>query len=219
MGWLVQSWWGYNVQVASLYAQESAYQGEMFASHARKMGFEGKSKFDNSDIDFKRRRTEIARKLASLKVRLATTPGAAYNYGEMISAIQQRVVRDLRDAIARTKVAVIGMLDIYGYQVPLPQSVLDSDKISVGYAPVLDDAYIWVRDALSWLSRFAQNEQSYAMAFSVRSLVGEQKWQKGMRAGVWEFELSPNHFASQRMIRLRGFSANVVGGKLWERGI
>lgn len=209
-----QTDWSLFNQQASYQAQNAAYIGEHRASLARKAGYRKKSDFDHADADFKRRRTEIAQKLADLKIRIATSPGGAYNYAKKMEAIQQRVWRDLRDAIARIKVASRGLAIIYDYVVPLPQSIVGENVDPLKYAPIIDDCGIWVKDALSWLSRFAQNEQGYALALSVRSLVGEKEWKEGLINGVWETEVKPTHFLSEARVRLRGISASVFGAAL-----
>jgi hypothetical protein len=160
-----------------------------------------RTEYENCNINFRRRRTESARRANALKALAYTEAGGAYNYEERRRRIQKRFLADFGDAQERLAAIRKGLTSIYGYDLQLP----DGEGI-------FDETLIAVRDALDWLVRFSSQEQNYVLPVSVKCLSGN-RWDSGLRsdgrAGVWEFVITEDLFPKQSYIRLRGISACV----------
>lgn len=201
-------------QRTGLLSQAEIYQNSERVSNARIAGLQSKVDWDTKDIDFRRQRTEVAKRLADLKTKAFTETGGALNYDEQMLPIKERFQRDFRDALARIYKAADGLRLIYGYNVPLPQSItklktkdFKKERQQSPYK-YLDDSIIWVRNAISWLVRFSQSDQNYVLPVSVKRLMPKEDWDKGK--GVWECEIKKDLFPGQSHVRLRGISAFVV---------
>jgi hypothetical protein len=68
-----------------LQAQGALQRSASKAAFATLQGATAKRKWDQADIDFKRRRTQAARDIADQKVSLAITEGGAFNYAEQVN--------------------------------------------------------------------------------------------------------------------------------------
>jgi hypothetical protein len=83
-----------------------------------------------------------------------------------------------------------------------------------------NECLIWVKDAISWLLRFAQFDHHYALPISIRGQLNDDaKWAAGLAAAKWQFNIPlvlsdedpSNLFPLQRHVRMRGLSGFVVG--------
>jgi hypothetical protein len=215
------SWHTFATQLATLTAQKIGYDSSANASDQRSLGLTTRAKWDEADVQFRRRRTQVARWIADLKARVFTEPSGALNYTEQMAAIQYRFQRDLRDAVARIFVASKGLSDLYGYNVSLPLSLKAIQANNAqALASVFDECVNWVRDASAWLVRFSYLDQNYTVPLSVRYLAGKDNWKSGLRTGSWQIQVTEKLFPNQRHLRLRGISAFVVFDQStadWER--
>jgi hypothetical protein len=130
---------------------------------------------------FKWRRTLVARRLAELKIRLATEKGGALHFAEKAAASRERFDRDYRDAVARLRATSDGLAAIFGYGVPLPPTVANS-LASGGTMPSshFDDTLKWVRDAISWLIAFGQSDEVHTETISLRYDLTHEAWKSGL---------------------------------------
>jgi hypothetical protein len=216
----VTSWHTFAAQSSSLMAQQTSYSGYADSSDEKGVGYRTRADWENVDVGFRRRRTEVARRVADLKGRAFTEPGGALNFNEQMLPIKKRFERDFRDALARIIVAAQGLKDIYGYAIPLPSTVVGIGKTNADSDAVFDESALWVRDAVAWLTRFSYLDQNYSVPISVRRAVAKDAWKTGLKNGRWQVLVKETDFPNQVHIRLRGISAFVVfdqGTSDWER--
>jgi hypothetical protein len=188
------------VDRSNFQAHYQTEQGMVHASDSRQQGIAAKVARDKADVEFRRRRTEIARSLADLKLKAATDPNGVLNYPTKMLAIRERFERDVQDAADRLCAAQRGMKLLYGYEPELP-TLPDSASF--------DEILLWTRNAISWINAFSQLEQNYVLSFSLRDFIPKSVWEHGAKQGKWDFALKPELFASQSHVRLRGVSACV----------
>jgi hypothetical protein len=213
------SWHAFNTQILGFMAQRRNHGMLYTSANERSAGLSSRSNWERMDVNFKRSRTEAARRIADLKARAFTEKGGELNYSEQMEPIADRFNRDFRDALARVFVAIQGMIDIYGYDVPLPaqlMAVRDGKK----HDNLHDSAVVWLRDAVAWLTAFSYADQNYTLPVSLRGSMTKDTWSEGRKAGKWDFDINEERFPTQRHVRLRGVSAFVVfdqGTSDWER--
>jgi hypothetical protein len=200
-------------QIADLESRKAALEAQMPA-------LEHRADWHLRDIEFKRRRTEVARDAARMKVLLSCLEDGALNYAERRDRARGHFTRDISDALGRFKASAKGLHLLYGYE----SNGLMEEWIAVGIAtraeldatPFLGkiDPFLgWIRDAIAWLARFHSNDVQYTRVFSLRQMVGEVAWKKGLATGLWEFSVADDHFPDQRHIRLKNLSVFAV----WDR--
>ena len=101
-----------------------------------------------------------------------TEPGGALNFVEQMRPVQLRFLRDLADAYARLFQAHDGMQAVYGYSYPLPDP-----KDSHGWDhSFLDACLAWSRNAVAFITRFAQRDQVVSIPFSIRRSISQDGW-------------------------------------------
>jgi len=203
-------WHTFAGQSTNLLAQKTSYSSSANFSEHKGVGYGARADWEEVDVNFRRRRTTVARLVADLKGRAFTEPGGALNFTQQMGPIKARFERDYRDALARVFVASQGLRDIYGYDVALPSSVEDIRKAAANSDTVFDDCALWVRDAVAWLTRFSYLDQNYTLPVSVRRSVGKDAWKSGLRNGYWTMPVLESLFPNQVHVRLRGVSAFVV---------
>jgi hypothetical protein len=208
-----QGFWAFYNQLDFLQVQRLGFAIEQFVGEQRRLAFESKATWDLKDIDFKRRRTQVARDLADYKVKLSTDPGGPFNYVEQSASRRLLFSRDFRDALARLMAAESGLQKIYAYVVPLPARIqkLVSDQANDPNTGLLDECVGWVRDAIAWLIRFSDTDEAYTLAVSLREQSDKDAWTKGLQSGSWTFDINDSLLPRQAHVRLRGVSAFVEG--------
>ena len=104
-------------------------------------------------------------------------------------------------AIACLNTAAQGLKEVYDYAPALPGE---------GTAGYFDEVVAWVRQARNRVAQFAQLDQSYMLALSLKDLTKAQ-WEAGRGASEWMFDGAAEVFNGQAYVRLRGLSVSVVG--------
>ena len=204
------------VEQRQLLVQERGNEGQRSASEVRQAGLNAKRDWDERNIDFSRRRTEVARRLADLKSKAATDIGGPLNYMERMGFLEKRFERDFREALARIQAASTGLQTVYDYNVPVPE-IPDDNFLKDGF---VNDCIFWVQNANCFVSRFTQLEQSYVQPVSLRRLFNDDAgWTRIMGTPAPSLEVTlplieddsapQNLFPSQRHVRLRGVSGFV----------
>ena len=135
----------YAVANATLSNQYHLAIAQKAVTAARKAEAEFKDNYDRCDVEFRRRRTESARRMNVLKTVGFTQEGGSYNYRERMEPIAARFAADFKDAISRMRVINLGMQKIYDYSMTIPQSS----------STPFDSALLSLRNAMEWLVRFA----------------------------------------------------------------
>jgi hypothetical protein len=234
--------WGQDTKTAGAYAQQAATgianfnffnqklpllasyvrnDYEKVASAYRELAAAERQRWLMREVDFQRQRTEQARYLMDLRVRLAVEKGGPFNYREKMDVVSDRINRGFNEAVARLKAIEIGLDTIFGFKHPLPQSVNEFMPGSSGVLPVassgiLDDCVEWVRQAIAWIVRFSNFDQSCVVTLSLKQHTN-QAWEDGVRYGAWKFKLTDEQtgdFFGMSCIRINSVSASVVGGNL-----
>ena len=216
----VTSWHTFAAQSCTLLAQQTSYSGAADSSDQKGSGYRARADWEQADVQFRRRRTGVARWVADLEARTFTEPGGALNFTEQMALIKPRFERDFRDALARAFVAAQGLKDIYGYTIPLPPRLGSIAKTMADSDAIFDDCTTWVRDAVAWLTRFSYLDQNYSFPVSVRRSVTKDAWKAGLKNGYWQVPIAETAFPNQVHVRLRGLSAFVVFDQRssdWER--
>ena len=181
------------------FSQFKTLRGTSDASDSRSSSYSEQAKWSFSDIDFRRRRTQVSRDGAEEKVRQTSMPGGALNYGEKINTLEDRINYDYRETIARLSAVNQGLALLYGYEDPFP----DHKKF--------DSVVLWVRRALNWIIRFTRNEQNYILPLSLRQLKDRRLATDTNHKTAWKFAVSEDMFPNQRHVRLRGVGGAVRG--------
>ena len=186
------------------------------------------------DIELQRERTLQARQLMDLRVRLAVEKGGPYNYREKMDYVSERINRNFGEAVQRLQACATGLETIYGFKYPLPDSLLEflPNASTSGNPPsgILDACVEWVRQAIAWIIRFSNADQSCVITVSVRQHNTDQAWKDGLRAGGWTFNLrdgfpsveaGQGEFFRMNSVRIAGISASVVGPTdgLWKASL
>jgi hypothetical protein len=141
-----------------IYSQYKTLHGTSEASDARSNSYSEQADWSLKDIDFRRRRTQVARDAAEEKVFQTSVDGGALNYGQKIGALEDRINYDYREAFARLLAVNQGLRLLYGFEDAFPES------------KNFDAIVLWVRRALNWIIRFTRNEQNYILPLSLRQL-------------------------------------------------
>lgn len=220
---------GFRSEYNQFLIERNNYTADLKATKEREIGWGARAHWDQSDISFRRRRTEVARKLADLRIKMMSKRGCALNYAEQMTAIRRRYERDFHDALGRVAVAAEGLHQLFDYPVPLPASVYvllnkssqqAVQKSSSLYAKaatwtgtpqtsILEDAVSWTRDAISWMISFEQLDQTYTRVFSVKELTGAL-WAQGQATGVWNFDIKED-LLDESHARIRSISIYITG--------
>jgi hypothetical protein len=128
-----------------------------------------------------------------------------------LEAIATRFERDYTDAYARLLVAQEGLDDLYGYfDMPDVRHVPLNER-EQGNLELLDQAVIWVRDAIRWLVGFGHLDQAWTAVFSIREFVGTDVFGSPKNElTVFRFKLPAERFDSHAFVRLRGMALFAV---------
>ena len=188
-------------QVALLMARRFAAVAASEAGRLRKESLELQARWSLADIGFRSERAQAERDAFWEKVFQAQTPGGLFNYSERIAPVERHFSLDFREALARLVAARRGLKELYEYGPPFPQE---------GTAGYFDGVVLWVRQAKDWLAQFAQMDQDYVLAVSVKDLAKSQ-WEAGRSAAEWTFDVPAELFPGQAQVRLRGLGLAVVG--------
>ncbi|MGP8224752.1 MAG: hypothetical protein ACLQGT_01210 [Terracidiphilus sp.] len=178
-----------------------------------------KNDWETANVAFRQRRTEVARRMAEKSIASYTEPGGALNYRERMHQVQLIFHRDFRDAMARMQVGAEGIKKIYGYDDPLPKSVLAALTGGPASPIAYDEALIWTRNAIAFLVKFGQVDQGYVHTVSIKNLLGEDEFKKGKKISpwaTWTIQVPRDLFPDQYYVRVRGLSLYIVpeGGLL-----
>jgi hypothetical protein len=209
-----RSWYSLTISQLLYQVEQAERQGQVQVASLRTRASAAKRDWEFKDAGFRRERTEIARSIAQQKLRAAIAPGAPLNYAERMIPLQKRFTQDFREALDRAFVVAMGLNVVYGYSEPLPPSVQRIGNHPSGSSAVFDDCLIWVREAVNWLVRFGRLEQNYVLPISLRAVLENADWKKGLSNGIWDFEITEEFFPNQCHVRLRGISAFVHGADL-----
>jgi hypothetical protein len=203
------------IEYYTLQAQGALQRSASKAAFATLQGATAKRKWDQADIDFKRRRTQAARDIADQKVSLAITEGGAFNYAEQVNFARNRLVRDLIDAISRLKACQVGLKGIYGRDSPLPAlitTLIETGALTdVELVNLLELATAWVRDNIAFLAAFNMRDQGYSLTVSLRRALGEDQWRRGLRTGAWQLGFDLDRLPNQYCVRIRGVNMFTRG--------
>jgi len=196
-----QSWYASRNFAYTLYAQQRSAAALLSSSRERIVGLAKETEWHRQDVNFRMRRTEIARDTIKLKGKALIETDGPINYIERMGEIQAVFQRDFRGAIARLKKVSDGMNQILGYDKALPSSGADI------YEWVAVD--LWAREAQDFLARFSNLDQNYVLPISVKSQVPAAEWKAGLKTGQWAFVLPKETFPGQKHVRLRGLNCFV----------
>jgi len=170
------------------------------AARLRRESVDRQAKFALAGIVFQGEREQAARDTVWEKMYQAQAADGLLNYNQRIAAAEARFAADFREAFSRVTAARRGLKEVYGYAPDFPKE---------GSAGYFDAIVEWVRSASSRLATFAQQDQTYVLALSLRDLTKSQ-WEAGLAAPEWTFEVSDVLFPGQSHVRLRGLGVAVV---------
>src|ERR1051325_11851731 len=175
-----------------------SYLQQMVADQ-RIVGLGVRADYAAKNIEFRKRRTQIAREANSIKLLAFTSPGGALNFSEQMASLREIYQADFQNAVRAIAAVRPGLKLVYNYDMLDPGTRLDS-------------AIVAVRNASVWLGVLVSKEQTYVITMSLKELVGDQ-WSAGFGAGSlsgqWSFAIPPERFPGQAFIRLRGLALTV----------
>ena len=190
-------------------AQEALAEATLSSTNSRETKARLKRDFDEKNIGFQSRQTEVRREITKLKGREAIRPGGPYNFPEQMKFLIKRLAIDYQEAYSALISAQEGLRLIYNYQdESLPKQ--DLNKKEPG---AINQCVLWVDRAVSFLQKFSRLDQNYILPVSVRAQLGEEAWERTLKDGVFKIALSTDDFPEQSFVRIRGVGAFVVEGK------
>ncbi len=190
-------------QIYTLLFQRYSAMAESEAARLRRESLDLQMKASLANITFRRQRDQAVRDAVWEKIYQVSNPAGTLNYGARMVPLERDFSNDFREALACLIAAAQGLKEVYDYAPALPQE---------GTRGYFDDVMTWVRKARNRMTQFAQTEQRYVLALSLKDLMKAQ-WEAGHSAAEWTFDLSPELFTGQSYVRLRGLSVSVVGAE------
>jgi hypothetical protein len=200
-------------QDAMLALQHLGLTAGALAAKQKAESYSVRRKWEAKNRKFRAERTKVARMLIKHKDQQLQTDTGPLNYCWRRDQERKRVDRDFRDALARITVIADGLREIYGYSDQLPEGLslaLDKKDVPLG---LYDECLSWVRDAISYMVKFNQTEQRYAVPISIRTKIGDDEFlrYRALRPTSWPIKLEhADFFDGQYYMRLRGISVYVV---------
>lgn len=210
---LAQSESALNLQLKALVSEKPIIE-------ERKEGITAKADWDAANSDFMKERTKVARKYEDIKAKAATQMDGLLNYGKRLDSLKERFHQDFRYALERLSVIQLGLQNVYGFT-----EHLSEHNNSINF---YDDCLLWTRKAINFLVKFSRTEQNIVLPISLKSILTDKEWQKGLIKGYWEIDLAKKEkkeflFAEMSHVRLRGLSAFVISSdfenKLWQLNV
>lgn len=187
-------------QVYLLMAQRFAAFAQAESGRLRKESAGLQTRWTLSSVPFNTQRAAIARGTGWEKVYQAQNADGVLNYQQQVAQLDRRFAAEFREALARLVAARRGLKELFDYAPAFPEE---------GTAGYLDDVVAWASVAQARLGQFAQSDQSYVLALSLKDLTATQ-WDGGLNASTWTFDITPQLFSAQTHVRLRGISIAVV---------
>jgi hypothetical protein len=204
-------------QELMLEVQRQDHAGAARVSEARTTGLRARSEWDKKDggeAGYRRRRTDVAKRLEDFRAKAAADRGGLLNYIEVMEPLKKRFARDWHEAIALMSAAQSGLDAIYGYEQQLPKY-----GTAHYFTPIeepdsgryFDECVLWVRDAIAYLGRLALRDSTFVLPVSLRGEVSNNAgWDPSQPI---RFSLKyPDDLIVGCRWRLRGISAYTIGG-------
>jgi hypothetical protein len=188
-------------QIYTLLFQRYSAMAESEAARLRKESLNLEVKASLAAITFSRQREQAAHDVVWERIAQVLHPASALNGQARMAPLERNFSTDFREALACLNAAAQGLKEVYDYAPPLPQ------EGTLGY---FDNVVAWLRQARNRLAQFAQLDQKYVLALSLKELTKAQ-WAAGRSASQWTFALPAEMFNGQAYVRLRGLSVSVVG--------
>lgn len=161
------------------------------------------------------RRVNDTSLVALNKIVLASTPGGALNYAQQEQQVRMEYLAALRRALLRLAEAESSMKKIFEYAPGLPDILNIAYEVCKGRAipgelpspaQILNAATLWARDASEWLLRTRRRENRWTQVISLRTLLGEKKWNEAAENGAFSFSIDAHDLAGVRTPRLCGIN-------------
>lgn len=134
----------------------------------------------------------------------AMSDGLALDFTGQALRSRLRIEKDYIYATERLLAASEGLRLLFGYDVPyVPQKPSPNTQ-----GTIIDSTAQWTSDAINWLARFGQLDQTITVAFSVRKLVGAQ-WEALRQSQEVTFKLTEGDFEKLSYVRMRGIVASA----------
>jgi hypothetical protein len=190
-------------QASTLMAQRYASAAASESAHWRKAGFDLQARWAQADITFRGERAQAAQDAMWETAFQAQSPGGLLNANEKIAAAEHRFALDFRDALSCLAAGRRGLKDVYDYAPPFPAE---------GSAAYFEQVEQWLKTAQDQLEQFAQLDQQYVLAASLKQL-SKGAWESGRASAEWTFDIPEELFQNQANVRLRGIGLAVTGRK------
>jgi len=153
------------------------------------------------------KRNDVARTIALRRAAQIIIKGGASNFCEQMKPIKDRFDNDLVAAWLRLSSAMKGFSDLYQYPYPedLPKDLYD---VTIDF----DGLVTWCQYTNTWLASFVDTQQQVTRSFSLKELVGEDKFEVGLNQSKWSFKLTEGDFYNSKYVRMRGLAIQVDSG-------
>ncbi len=198
--------WELGNQTFSIHRQRDELEGRISAAEERAEGHKKTAEWLRKSIQHRFDRLAISRRLNAEKVQAVTAPAGALNYVEQLNPIKERISFLFQQARQRLISIAKGFSEVYGVSVPLPDNIK-----AYNY---LDSCYEWALSASNWLISFQRHDKNVTRQFSVRKLVGDDAWVRGLQEHEWKFSLDLDEKPGTLFPRMRGVSAHTIGQEL-----
>jgi hypothetical protein len=173
--------------------------------------------WNENDVGFRTRRTELAIGVNALRRKAMDDLGGPLNIASELASLRARFVEQLADIAAKASVLVPGFHQIWGWddisQPPMPYEWKDSDG---SYTHALA---MWLLTVQSQLGPRMTYESSTVIPISIKARLSQDKWlsvladakAKNLNQLTFVFDLPASIFSPLLCARIRGISAYVDG--------
>jgi hypothetical protein len=186
---------GISDQVNQLQIQR-LFEGAITIAYSHRLrGLSTRAEWDMKDVEFRQRRTAVARAIADRKAAALVDPDGALAFDHHRKEVGERVKRDRSAGYARLVTARDGLRAVYGYSTSAFPQRAD-----------LDGCLAWARAAIDFVVRLSHEETAALRTFSLRKMLPDPEWDTGRRLGAWSLTLTASDFPPGLTLRTRGLS-------------
>lgn len=156
---------------------------------------------------YQKARNEVARLVAARRAFQLGTPNGALNFGEQMKPIKARFDNDLLAAYLRLFRAAEGFSKLYvgKYKLNFP-TLKDGKELD------FDELVTWCQNTNTWLASFLDTQQQVTRSFSLKDLVGTDKFNAGLASSKWQFNLKAEDFFNREFVRMRALAVQIDSG-------
>lgn len=194
----------YNMAVQRVYnfVQNQGFLNSYDQSKLKERLLKKQVDWEEIDRDFRLMRTDVDRKYEYIKLAAFKSEDGVLNLKKRMDPLKARFRNDFNEARSRLEAASIGLRILFGYQNSLPDF-----KGQIDY---FDRCILWNREAVNWLIRTSQMDQSFVTTVSLKRLLESKEsntLENSIKNGQVTFSIDEDSFFKDYSnVRLKGTS-------------